>query len=165
MYKRQVSNSNIEDENEIDTDSREELENVNDVEEIKNSFKIDDNDIDFIMIAIKSHIKTIPKGINEFFEKDYTKYLNDNSIGNMTLLSGSVNSSIGNKSYCEKCKDVYAAFKSGSFIPLGTIFVFTDLYTKGLNSATQWLPESRLKYLDDLVKTLDVFFDGGETHE
>ncbi|MEO2680422.1 GmrSD restriction endonuclease domain-containing protein [Clostridium butyricum] len=160
-----VSNSNIEDENEIDTDSREELENVNDVEEIKNSFKIDDNDIDFIMIAIKSHIKTIPKGINEFFEKDYTKYLNDNSIGNMTLLSGSVNSSIGNKSYCEKCKDVYAAFKSGSFIPLGTIFVFTDLYTKGLNSATQWLPESRLKYLDDLVKTLDVFFDGGETHE
>jgi len=152
-------------ENEEESTSGVSAETIDDVDNIKRKFEITDQDIDYIMIAIKSHIEVISKKINLFFEEKYSSILNDQSLGNLTLLSASVNSSINNKSYFEKCTKIHQAFKRGSFIPLGTVLVFTDLYTKSINSATQWLPENRLKYFIDLTDTLGHFFDGVDVDE
>jgi hypothetical protein len=146
----------------IPEDSSKKNDNIN---KIKGEFEIYEPNIDYIMIAIKSQIENMSTKIDVFFERKYSYILNDHSMGNLTLLSSRINSSIKNKSYFEKCNEVYREFKKGSFIPLGTVLVFTDLYTKSLNSATQWLPESRLKYFKDLTDTLSHFFNGVEADE
>lgn len=129
---------------------------ITSLENIKDEFII--NDFRFIKKAIKINKDTMNKRIDTFFTEEYKDILSDNSMGNFTLLSGEVNASIGKAPYYKKCEEVYKKYKDGSFIPLGTIFVFTDLYTKGLSSASQWLPESRLKYIQDLENTLSDFF-------
>lgn len=110
--------------------------------------------------------ETLEKNINCFFEEDFTKLLKDNSIGNMTLLTGGrggQNQVVGNKPYGEKKRIVNDCFKCGEFVPLGTIFVFSDLYNMGINTSKFWLPDSRFKYINNMITTLKKFF--GETEE
>ncbi|GAA0753454.1 DUF262 domain-containing protein [Clostridium sartagoforme] len=110
--------------------------------------------------------KTLENNINCFFEEDFTKLLKDNSMGNMTLLTGGrggQNQAVGNKPYGEKKKIVNECFKCGEFVPLGTIFVFSDLYNMGINTSKFWLPDSRFKYIKNMITTLKKFF--GETEE
>ena len=57
---------------------------------------------------------------------------------------------------------VYEFYKSGQFVPIGTLLVFTDQYTQERNAAKYWLPNSRLKYLKDMVKTISCFLGESE---
>ena len=97
-------------------------------------------------------------------------------MGNMTLLTGNKqrdgiennissrgqNQAVSDKAYCEKKKIVYEFYKSGQFVPIGTLLVFTDQYTQERNAAKYWLPNSRLKYLKDMVKTISDFLGESE---
>ena len=86
-------------------------------------------------------------------------------MGNMTLLTGNKkqtdssgqNQVVSNKSYSAKKDMVYNFFKQGQFVPIGTLLVFTDVYTKGTNTANYWLPDSRLAYIQEMDKTISAF--------
>jgi hypothetical protein len=110
-------------------------------------------------------IRTQKKEIDKFFSDRFMKLLYDNTMGNMTLLTGgkqksddeSQNQTVGNKSYKLKKSDVHRFIKEGQFVPLGTMMVFSDMYNEGMNTANFWLPDSRKKYLEDIIDTLNEF--------
>lgn len=126
---------------------------------------------EFIYTALEVNQKTLIAEIQLFFTEKLYKLLEDNYMGNITLLTGNKqhiniekdihssnqNQLVSNKTYTEKKEEVYAFYKSGQFVPLGTLFVFTDLYTKG-TATDLWLPNSRLEYLKDMVETISDFF-------
>ena len=110
-------------------------------------------------------IITMKKYINDFFENWLKRFLYDNTMGNMTLLTGgkqktgdeSQNQKVGNESYKLKKQDVHDFIKQGQFVPLGTMMVFSDMYNESANAANFWLPDSRKRYLNDMIDTLDEF--------
>lgn len=131
----------------------------------------DDVNSRFIFAGLALNRITLEKKIDEFFRKSFQELMKDNSMGNMTLLTGSrqregiennissrgQNQSVSDKAYCEKKKIVYEFYKSGQFVPIGTLLVFTDQYTQERNAAKYWLPNSRLKYLKDMIRTISDF--------
>lgn len=116
--------------------------------------------------------KTLVKNIDVFFKEDFAKLLKDNYMGNMTLLTGgnsivkayadekasNLNQVVGNMPYKTKKSVISKAFKSGQFVTIGTIFVFSDMYNDGISTANFWLPDSRLKYMRSMVETLKNTF-------
>jgi hypothetical protein len=145
---------------------------ANNITELKDSSSIFDGSNDrFIFASLKLNEITLSYRINAFFENDLPRLLQDNCMGNMTLLTGNKerdgiqndkgssgqNQSVSNKPYNQKKEMVYNFYKEGQFVPLGTLFVFTDLYTKGTNAANFWLPDSRFKYLKDMIETISSF--------
>lgn len=130
----------------------------------------------FIFAGLALNRITLEKKINGFFKGSFQELMKDNSMGNMTLLTGNKqrggiennissrgqNQSVSDKAYCEKKKMVYEFYKSGQFVPIGTLLVFTDQYTQERNAAKYWLPNSRLKYLKDMVKTISGFLGESE---
>ena len=136
----------------------------------QDSLKQEDNifnneNASFIFSALKLSIITLNSRITTFFDEDFPRLLKDNSMGNMTLLTGNKkqtdssgqNQVVSNKSYSAKKDMVYNFFKQGQFVPIGTLLVFTDVYTKGTNTANYWLPDSRLAYIQDMDKTISAF--------
>jgi len=136
----------------------------------QDSLKQEDNifnneNASFIFSALKLSIITLNSRIATFFDEDFPRLLKDNSMGNMTLLTGNKkqtdssgqNQVVSNKSYSAKKDMVYDFFKQGQFVPIGTLLVFTDVYTKGTNTANYWLPDSRLAYIQDMDKTISAF--------
>lgn len=111
---------------------------------------------------LKIEKELIEKKIYDFFEKEYNDLLKEDSIKNLTLLSPKINRSIGNKSYLEKKNMVYEYMKKGNFIPLTTVFVFADLYTRNTGVKLHWLLESRTQYEKDVLDTVCNFFGKGE---
>jgi len=145
----------------------------NDKTRIKDqSLIFEDNDT-FIYAALEINRITLLKKIEKFLENDFKRLLKDNSMGNMTLLTGNKkrdgvildkisrgqNQSVGDKPYSRKKQMVYEFYKNGQFVPIGTLFVFTDLYTKGTWAANLWLPNSRIKYLKDIIFTIEDFIE------
>lgn len=130
----------------------------------------------FIFAGLALNRITLEKKIDEFFKGSFQELMKDNSMGNMTLLTGNKqrsgiennissrgqNQSVSDKAYCEKKKIVYEFYKSGQFVPIGTLLVFTDQYTQERNAAKYWLPNSRLKYLKDMIKTISGFLGESE---
>lgn len=128
--------------------------------------------------ALELNALTLKSHINKFFEdnseseseskhKNFSELLKDNSMGNMTLLTGpkkdtdssGQNQSVGNKPYYEKKKIVHKFFKEGQFVPIGTLLVFTDIYTKEQNISNYWLPNSRLEYLNDIIDNISKYLE------
>lgn len=130
----------------------------------------------FIFAGLALNRITLEKKIDEFFKGRFQELMRDDSMGNMTLLTGNKqrdgiendlssrgqNQLVSDKAYCEKKKMVYEFYKSGQFVPIGTLLVFTDQYTQERNAAKYWLPNSRLKYLKDMVKTISGFLGESE---
>ena len=145
---------------------------INNITELKDSSLIFDRSNEKLIFAsLKLNEITLLNKVNMFFDNDLPRLLQDNCMGNMTLLTGNKerngiqndkgssgqNQSVSNKPYSQKKVMVYNFYKEGQFVPLGTLFVFADLYTKGTNAANFWLPDSRLKYLKDIVNTISNF--------
>lgn len=135
--------------------------------------ELEEDKMEQILLALKLSKKTFQRRIDDFFELDFPRLLRDNSMGNMTLLTGNKsetdssgqNQIVSNKSYKEKKDLVYSFFKQGQFVPLGTLLVFTDIYTRESNIANYWLPNSRLKYLKDMVTTITEFLGEGDKND
>ncbi len=104
--------------------------------------------------------RTLDTNINMFFTDSFAKLLADNTMGNMTLLiSGEQNQSVGAKSFKLKKQSIHNFFQAGHFVPLGTVLVFSDAYNDSSNTANFWLPDSRLRYLKNMINTLKSFLD------
>lgn len=130
----------------------------------------------FIFAGLALNRITLEKKVDKFFKGGFQELMKDNSMGNMALLTGNKqrsgiennissrgqNQSVSDKAYCEKKKIVYEFYKSGQFVPIGTLLVFTDQYTQERNAAKYWLPNSRLKYLKDMIKTISGFLGESE---
>ena len=125
----------------------------------------DEDNKDFIISALEVNRATLKSRINSFFATDFPRLLKDNSLGNMTLLTGNKiqtessgqNQRVSNKTYREKKDTIYNFFKEGQFVPIGTLLVFTDIYTKEQSISDYWLPNSRLAYLNDMISTISSF--------
>lgn len=117
---------------------------------------ISDADSNFIFQALQLNIESMEQVIERFFSKggSYCKSLSDHSMGNMTLLSGSDNAGISNDNYAKKSDAIYERSKSGSFIPLETLMVFTGAYATDNIIVKEWLPNYRLNYLKEIIRTL-----------
>lgn len=127
---------------------------------IENIEKFVDN-TKLIEKLINNNVNSINKEINSFFNEEFDKLIKDDSIGNMTLLDFKVNGSpeIGNKLCSEKKINIYQKVKQGDFIPLTTILTFSDIYTKSKNTDSYWMFESRCEYLQDILSTVNYFFN------
>lgn len=103
------------------------------------------------------------------------KYFNDLSsqegtptvmhgISNMALLSGAVNTSIGNSVFEVKRQMIMNADAQGEYIPLCTRKVFLKYYnSKNPNFTVQqnfyWSEKDRVNYLEDIKKVLKSYID------
>ncbi|MBC2457039.1 GmrSD restriction endonuclease domain-containing protein [Clostridium beijerinckii] len=128
------------------------------IDELKRNLHITKNNKNFLEELGKMYMDISEKTINDFFEQKYNSLLQDNSIGNLTLLSNYINSGIGNEPYMVKKEKVYEYFKKGAFIPLSTMMIFTDIYMNNMEEKRQWLPESRDLYLKDMLDTICGFW-------
>lgn len=148
----------------IDNDVNEEVDddNISDTPKltedkcIKSLNIFHDADLSFVLNAIALNKKAMYEKVNQFFEQggSYCIKLADDSMGNMALLSGSDNAGISNNSFSKKSEVIYTKSKIGSFIPLETLMVFTGAYSTGNVTVKEWLPESRLIYLKEIITTL-----------
>lgn len=114
-----------------------------------------------IELIFENCTNSINNDVSLFFEKEIDNLIEDNSIGNMTLLDNIVNGSseIANNLFSEKRVNIYQKVKAGEFIPLVTILCFSDVYTKYKNSDNYWMFESRCEYLLDVLSTVQSFFE------
>jgi len=114
-----------------------------------------------IELIFENCTDSINNDVSLFFEKEIDNLIEDNSIGNMTLLDNIVNGSseIANNLFSEKRVNIYQKVKAGEFIPLVTILCFSDVYTKYKNSDNYWMFESRCEYLLDVLTTVQSFFE------
>lgn len=122
---------------------------------------------DLINKIVENSIVSTNKTVDYFFEKEFDNLINDNSIGNMTLLDDKVNGSsqIGNKLLSDKKINIYKRSKNGDFIPLTTILTFSDIYTKNKINDNYWMFESRCEYLHEILSTIDIFLKGKNKNE
>lgn len=117
--------------------------------------------------------QTLQENIKTFFSKEFTNLLADNTMGNMTLLTGgnkadekyqktNQNQLVTNKSFKLKKQMIHKFFQKGEFVPLGTVLVFSDAYNDSANTANFWLPDSRIRYLDHMISTVKIFLQNEE---
>ncbi len=122
-------------------------------ENITNSYR---NDIREVLLSI------FQSEIDEYYVEQHNKVMNDDSIKNLTLLRSKENRAIANE-YIKKKQKIHKFLKEGTVIPYSTLLVFFDAYSNIDSIASgekwQWLPKSRDKYFEDLVKEIDVFFN------
>ncbi|BCD62882.1 hypothetical protein NitYY0826_C1768 [Nitratiruptor sp. YY08-26] len=102
-------------------------------------------------------IKDVDK-YNEIIRKiiDY----DDDSLGNLTLLSQSINSSIGNNFFKYKRKEIINLDKDSKFVPPATKLVFLKYFTQEPKSLYKWEIEDKKSYIEEIKNRLKSF--GGE---
>ena len=128
--------------------------------ELKKKEEIDPDTWKKLFSVFDIYRRTLIRKIDEFFNKEFAKLLEDNSMGNMTLLTGGAqNQIVSNKSYKLKKEHIRKFMKEGQFVPLGTLMVFSDTYNDSAYTSNFWLPDSRKRYLDDLIDTVRKFLE------
>jgi len=86
--------------------------------------------------------------------------LRDNHMGNMALLIKRDNIIVSNDSYFKKYEKIKQLFKTGRFIPICTMNVFSGFYheNEGTDMAGRyryhWLYEGRLAYLNEMLTSV-----------
>ena len=85
----------------------------------------------------------------------------ENSIGNLTLLSASINRSYGNSVFPVKKQCIINLSRSGAFLPLCTQNTFLKLYSDGAGDSLIWSGEDSDSYKKTIAETLINFFEGG----
>jgi hypothetical protein len=80
------------------------------------------------------------------------------TIDNLALLPKHINSSLSNLTFDEKRQKILQFDKDGSFIPIGTKYVFFKYFTKSPTNLVKWTAEDRKSYLKFLKETIEEFF-------
>jgi len=121
-------------------------------------------DIDEILDKIERSEKITDQDINKIIEE---LKLNLHGLENLTLLTSSMNKSVGNKVFSEKRKEIINQyfFDKKFFVPLATYMVFTKSFNPEENEDFSfWLPEKDgPKYVEDIRKALDWFLNSKNT--
>jgi hypothetical protein len=76
--------------------------------------------------------------------------LKDDSIGNLTLLSQNINSSISNKVFREKRQQIINLDKSSKFIPPATKLVFLKYFTQKPKNLYKWDIDDKKSYINEI---------------
>ncbi len=84
----------------------------------------------------------------------------DDSMGNLTLLDAQTNRSYQNSTFVEKRKIIIGRESKGLFVPLCTKNIFLKVYSKNLDIMDSWGADDKKDYIEEMDKTLKVFFDG-----
>jgi len=95
--------------------------------------------------------------------EDLTKAMfveSNDSLGNLTLLSDYINRSYGNYPFCIKRDIILKNYYNGSFIPQGTMAVFTKHFTstREVEKAISWNDDDEKKYLDKIKETITRYY-------
>ncbi len=77
-----------------------------------------------------------------------------NRLGNLALLSGPLNSALGNKPFDEKREIVIEWDKQGAFIPVATRNVFLKYYGGDLEFMNRWTLTDRVAYVEEIGRVL-----------
>jgi len=117
--------------------------------------------------ALKSkNDEEIIKLLNDLYSRLYQDeeiQNNINSIKNLTLLPGEINSSLQNSLFIEKRNKIIEKYeKKGKFVPIGTRNVFLKYYTKEIKHFEIWDKEDMNSYFEDLGKKLGKFIEIGD---
>jgi hypothetical protein len=99
--------------------------------------------------------------IEELFEDGgvVMNYLNDNYMGNMSLLTKPDNIRVSNYSYLEKSKIVKNMFATGEFIPICTMNVFCDFYSEEPGYNDHWLYGKRFPYIFQMFQMITRYLE------
>jgi uncharacterized protein with ParB-like and HNH nuclease domain len=98
---------------------------------------------------------------NALEKKEYDEILkelvdsDDDSIGNLTLLSVSHNSKIGNKSFLQKRKEIIELDKNAEFVPPATKLVFLKYFSLNPSNLYKWDRNDKRNYIEELK---EMFF-------
>lgn len=126
------------------------------------------DELDPIIIStLNLNIDFLKKDIDKYFKEKFVNNLNDNHMGNFTLLTGGSknkdssgqNQRVSDSIYKEKRKIIMDGYKAGEFFHQGTLLVFTDAHTDADVLNEFWLPDSRYSYLKFMIGTIEKFFN------
>ena len=86
------------------------------------------------------------------------KFLKDDSMGNMSILTNKDNSRVNNGSYKEKMKKVSNLIDEGGFIPMNAVNVFSGKYCdSNFDHRDYWYPCHRMEYLIHLISHIHTY--------
>lgn len=94
---------------------------------------------------------------NQFAAKIDNKDDVKHNISNLALLSGEINSQIGNGYFNEKRKAIINCDKQGSYILPTTKNVFLKFYSENTNNLYDWDENDREAYLKDMTTKIEDF--------
>jgi len=80
-----------------------------------------------------------------------------NKIGNLTLLSESINRSYKNAVYPIKRKTIIDNYMKGDFVPMGTKNAFLKLYSSKFNDLMFWQDSDAVAYREAIVNALSIY--------
>lgn len=116
---------------------------------IKNEIESIDEDL------IKKNDMASGESPGNIDEEAYSWINEDDSIANLALLDGSINSSIKNSIFEIKRKLIIAKDKAGLFIPMETKKVFLKYYTSAPNHLAYWTYIDRKAYVESIKLSLN----------
>lgn len=86
----------------------------------------------------------------------------DDSIGNLTLLSASINREYKDAPFDKKRQVIISKDSNGIFVPICTKNVFTKQYTKNVTDMNDWYSSDKEDYVKYMWSILQEFFKKGE---
>lgn len=138
---------------------------------------VEDSNREKIRAFLLGTKKRIEEGINAFFKKDesispedtllgnptdyttFAAFVNDNSMGNMMLLTVGINRAGKYRDANFRGKRKYVAEKDVSvFLPIATSNVLMGKYIDPQTSTEQWLMNERRAYLNDMIQTMIKYY-------
>lgn len=133
------------------------------------------NKLKKILVTMK---EAMMAALDEFFDNDFAKYLKDNSLGNMALLTAGTKDAVENQAsksktdvevnqnssvkagpFYQKKVDIINFSKAGKFVPIGTVMVFSGAFDDDSGASDYWLHNCRKKYLENIIDTLKKFLN------
>lgn len=153
----------------------------------KKDIIVDDSNREKIRAFLQGTKYRIEEEVHSFFKKDesikpedkslgnktdYTTFaifVNDNSMGNMMLLPAEINRAGGyrdlnfsnKREFMDNPESDKGKFESVSiFLPVATSNVLLGKYIDLKTSTEQWLMNERKKYLNDMIQTMEKYYEG-----
>ena len=90
--------------------------------------------------------------------KNWTAFVNDNSMGNMMLLPADINHDRKYSDVNFSGKRKFVVDKGNVFLPVGTSNVLMGKYIDLETSTEQWLMNERKEYLKDMIETMKDYY-------
>ena len=139
---------------------------------------VEDSNREKIKAFLLGTKRRIEEGINAFFKKDesinpedtslgnptdyttFAAFVNDNSMGNMMLLTVGINRAgrYRDANFRGKRKYVAEQTEAGVFLPVATSNVLMGKYIDLQTSTEQWLMNERRAYLKDMIQTMIKYY-------
>lgn len=139
---------------------------------------VEDSNREKIKAFLLGTKRRIEEGINAFFKKDesinpedtslgnptdyttFAAFVNDNSMGNMMLLTVGINRAgrYRDANFRGKRKYVAEQTEAGVFLPVATSNVLMGKYIDLQTSTEQWLMNERRAYLKDMILTMIKYY-------